>query len=193
MCSFSNYFLASRHNLPPYTPEEFFFYSSVLSAQVLGLKAARQVKEVHHDCTILPWNCWTVGVIRLLLLILHVKQIWKTICNTKASLDAGLPLKYTANGFTPLLLHWENRGKTSALSSSFVPQWASAVIRAFNGKEQLEEPVKIVTHLPAFLCVCVQAALVRSFMPVFISTTHGPTCGHDVVVSQWHRDVLSKS
>lgn len=63
---------------------------------------------------------------------------------------------------------WEE--KTSVSSSSLIP----VIIRSFNGKRQLEELVKIIPHLPAFLCVCVcLRAVVHSFMPVFISTTHG--------------------
>lgn len=54
------------------------------------------------------------------------------------------------------------------------------MISAFNGKRKLEELVKMITP-PAFLyaCVCMKA-LVYSFMPVFISTTHCPTFDRQV-------------
>lgn len=182
MCSFSNYFPASRHSLPQYTPEQFFL---LLSAQVLSLKTARQVKEVHRDCTKLPWNCWT------------------TVCgmsspshtSSKANLKNNLQYQGIAQRWSASQIHMKwiqsSAFTLTASSSSLVPQWASVMIRSFNGKEQLEELVKMIAHLPAFLCVCASSTGAFIHASIYFSRTWFNVW--PLFRCESHRDVLRKS
>lgn len=156
MCLFSNYFPDSPHNLPQYTHTEtraVFFI--LLSYQHKCWVWKKQDKS--RKFTMIVQNCLEIAGLLcaacLLHLILQVKQIWKTICNIKASLVAGLPPKYTANGFSPQLLHWEKRENLGLVSSYTVSFSYDKIF--FNRKGKLEELVKIITRLPAFLCFCV--------------------------------------